>query len=163
MLNLVQVNIAALTELTYRCLPSMMERGHGAIINVASVAAFQPVAYMGAYAASKSYVLHFSEALWAEARDRGVTVVALCPGTTATEFFNVAGVPNWLKKHSAHSVDHVVKIALKGIEKKRNYIVPGWKNYLLSFGARLARRRTVVTQSMRYFRPVPKTDEDAAK
>jgi len=155
-LDMVQVNIAALTELTYCCLPSMLERGHGGVINVASVAAFQPVAYMGAYSASKAYVLHFSEALWAEAREKGVTVMAMCPGPTSTEFFDNAGVPNWLKKHSSHSVEYVVKTALKSLEKKRNYSVAGWKNYLLSFGPRLARRRTVVSQSMRYFRPVPK-------
>ena len=157
--EMVQVNIAALTDLTYCYLPSMLERGHGAVINVASVAAFQPVAYMGAYAASKAYVLHFSEALWTEAREKGVTVMALCPGPTSTEFFDNAGVPNWLKKHSSHSVEYVVKTGLKALEKKRNYSVAGWKNYLLSFGPRLARRRTVVAQSMRYFRPVPKQDE----
>ena len=91
-MQMVQLNMGALTDLTYLYLPEMMERGHGGIINIASVAAFQPVAYMSAYAASKSYVLHFTEGLWAEARDKGVTVTALCPGTTQTEFFDVAGV-----------------------------------------------------------------------
>ncbi|MCA9070555.1 MAG: SDR family NAD(P)-dependent oxidoreductase, partial [Planctomycetaceae bacterium] len=63
--EMVQVNIAALTDLTYHFLPGMLKRKHGAILNVASIAGFQPVAYLGAYAASKSYVMHFSEALWA--------------------------------------------------------------------------------------------------
>lgn len=151
--SMLRLNVEALTELTYRVLPGMLERGHGAVINVASTAAFQPVAYMGVYAASKAYVLHFSEALWAEVRDRGVTVMALCPGTTRTEFFNVAGVPGWLKKHTSQTSEQVVRAALKGLEKGRQYWVSGWKNYLLSLLVRLAPRRTAVTESMKYFRP----------
>jgi short-subunit dehydrogenase len=154
-LDLISVNIAALTDLTYRFLPRMMDRKHGGIINVASVAAFQPVAYMGAYAASKSYVLHFSEALWAEARDAGVTVVALCPGVTRTSFFEVAGAPGWLKKTAASEPEQVVRSALRALEKRRNYVVPGWKNYLLSLLVRLAPRRTCALESRKYFRPRP--------
>lgn len=156
-MELVRLNIGALTELTYRILPGMLERQHGAVINVASVAAFQPVSYMAAYAASKIYVLHFTEALWAEARDRGVTVMALCPGVMATAFFDVAGVPGWLKKQRSQTPEQVVKTALKALEKRRQYVVSGWENYLLSLAVRIATRRTVVTQSMKYFRPVPKT------
>ncbi len=152
-LEMVQVNIAALSELTLRVLPEMLARRHGGIINLASVAAFQPVGYMGAYAASKAYVLHFSEALWAEARDRGVTVTTLCPGTTRTEFFDVSGKPNWLEKHSAQDVKPVVRTALKALEKGRSYVVSGWKNYILSLLVRLAMRATVVLKSMKYFRP----------
>jgi len=154
-LDLISVNIAALTDLTYRYLPRMMERKHGGIINVASVAAFQPVAYMGAYSASKSYVLHFSEALWAEARDYGVTVIALCPGVTRTRFFDVAGAPGWLKKTAASEPEQVVRSALRALEKHRNYVVPGWKNYILSLLVRLAPRRTCALESRKYFRPRP--------
>ncbi len=149
MLNL---NIQTLTELTYRVLPGMLERGHGAIINLSSQAAFQPVAFMAAYAASKSYVLHFSEALWAEARSRGVTILALCPGVTRTELFDTAGVPGWLEKHAAMTPFRVVKKALKALEKRRQFIVPGWKNYLLTLLVRMATRRTAVNESKRFFR-----------
>jgi short-subunit dehydrogenase len=152
-LEMVQVNVAALSELTLRVLPGMCARGHGGVINVASVAAFQPVGYMGAYAATKAYVLHFSEALWAEARERGVTVTVLCPGTTRTEFFNVTGTPGWLEKHSAQDVKPVVRTALKALEKGRSYVVSGWKNYVLSLLVRIATRATVVKESMKYFRP----------
>jgi short-subunit dehydrogenase len=153
-LELIQVNIAALTELTYRVLPGMLQRGHGGVINVASVAAFQPVAYMGTYAASKSYVLHFTESLWAEAREKGVTVLALCPGTTRTDFFDISGAaPGWLEKNSSQDVGTVVRTAIKALEKKRSYIVSGWKNYILSLLVRLAMRSTVVKESMKYFRP----------
>lgn len=150
---LTRLNIGAATELTYRLLPGMIERGHGAIINVSSVAAFQPVTYMSAYAASKAYLLHLSEALWAEARDFGVTVMALCPGPTETEFFNVAGVPGWLKKQGAHTAEQVVRKALKALEKKKPVVVTGLKSYLRSLLVRIASRKRVVIESMKYFRP----------
>jgi short-subunit dehydrogenase len=152
-MEMIQVNITTLTDLTYRFLPGMMQRGHGAVINVSSVAAFQPVAYMGAYAASKAYVLHFSEALWAEARESGVTVTALCPGPTRTDFFDVAGARGWLAKKRSHTAEEVVRIAIRAIEKKKQYVVCGWINYFLSLAVRLANRRTVVRESMKYFRP----------
>lgn len=160
-MQLVRLNTSAVTELIYRLLPGMLERGHGAIINVASVAAFQPVAYMGVYAATKTFVLHLSEALWAETRDRGVTVTALCPGATRTEFFDIAGVPGWLKKQRSHSPRQVVKTALKGLERRRQYVVTGWKNYFLSLLVRMVPRKTVVIESMKYFRPGRKKKDKA--
>ncbi len=160
-LEMIRINIAALTELTYHFLPGMLLRKHGAIINVASVAAFQPVAYMGAYAAGKAYVLHFTEALWAETRDRGVTVMACCPGTTRTDFFESAGVGGWLKKHRSQTSDQVVKSALKSLEKRRQYAIPGWRNYLLSLLVRMAPRRTVVIESMKYFRPTTRKEKSS--
>lgn len=153
MMKIVQLNIKALTELTYLFLNDMLERQEGAIVNVSSVAAFQPVAYMPVYSASKAFVLHFSEALWAETRDQGVTVMAICPGTTQTEFFESAGVGGWLKKHRSQEVGPVVKAALRGLRKNRPYYVSGWINYLLSLAVRLAPRRFVVIESMKYFRP----------
>ena len=157
--ELIRLNIAALTQLTYAVLPGMVERGHGAVINLASVAAFQPVAYMAAYAASKAYVLHFSEAMWAEMRDHGVTVMALCPGVTRTPFFDVAGVPGWLKKQRSQTPEQVVRNALTALEKNRQYTVSGLRNYLLSLAVRLAPRRTVVLESMKYFRPVHQQEQ----
>lgn len=152
-LQMVELNITVLTELTQRVLPEMMQRGHGGIINVASVAAFQPVAYMGAYAASKAYVLHYTEALWAEAREKGVTVTALCPGTTRTDFFDVAEAKGWLAKQSSQTVEPVVQAGLRALERRKQYVVSGWKNYILSLLVRLASRRTVVRESMKVFRP----------
>ena len=151
--KMLRLNVCVLTDLTYRILPGMLERQHGAVINVSSVAAFQPVAYMGAYAATKSYVLHFSEALWAEARSRGVTVMALCPGVTQTEFFDHAGAPGWLQKHTSQTPQRVVKKALRALEKRRQYIIPTWRDYLMSLLVRMATRRTAVNESKRYFRP----------
>ncbi len=153
-LDLISVNIAALTDLTYRYLPRMLECKHGGIINVASVAAFQPVAYMGAYAASKSYVLHFSEALWAEARDHGVTVIALCPGATKTRFFEVAVRRDGSRRRPLRNPSKSCARPC-ALEKRRNYVVPGWKNYILSLLVRLAPRRTCALESRKYFRPRP--------
>lgn len=151
--EMIRLNIAALTELTLRVLPGMMQRGHGGVINVASVAAFQPVGFMGVYAASKAYVLHFSEAMWGEARERGVTVTALCPGPTKTAFFEISKAPpGWLDRHSSQDVKPVVKAGLKAFEKGRQYVVSGWKNYVLSLAVRLATRATAVKESMKYFR-----------
>ena len=152
-LRLLNLNICTLTDLTYRVLPGMLERGHGAVINLSSVAAFQPVAFMSAYSASKSFVLHFSEALWAEARSRGVTVMALCPGVTATEFFDVAGAPGWLARHSFQTPFQVVKYGIRALERRRQYVIPNWKDYIISMLVRLTTRRTAVNESKRYFRP----------
>jgi hypothetical protein len=152
-LEMLHVNVCALTELTLRYLPEMMERGSGGVINVGSVAGFQPVAYMGVYAATKAYVLHFSEALWAEARLRGITVTTLCPGTTRTEFFDVSGVPGWADRTRSQDVKSVVRSGLKAFEKGHSYVIPGWRNYFLSLLVRLATRATVVKGSMAYFRP----------
>ncbi len=153
LLDMIQVNITSLTELTYLVLPQMLSRRAGGVINVSSVAAFQPVAYNGVYSASKTYVLHFSESLWAEARKRDVTVIAVCPGTTSTEFFSESGVPDWLEKHASQTPTEVVRAALKGFDKQRQYYISGWKNYILSLLVRLATRATAVKGSVKYFKP----------
>jgi short-subunit dehydrogenase len=151
-LELIQVNVAGLTELTLVAAKAMVQRGHGGIINIGSIASFQPVGYMGAYAASKAYVLHFSEALWAELRSHGVTVTTLCPGTTRTEFFDRSGVPGWAERNRGEDVQSVVRTGLKAFDAGRPYVVSGWTNYLVSLAVRLATRATVVKWSMSVFR-----------
>ena len=131
-LTMIQLNVSALTELTYRVLPGMLQRRRGAIINLSSLSAFQPVAYMGVYAASKAFVLHFSEALHCELKGRGITVTAVCAGVTRTSFFDIAGASGWLQKHASHPVDFVVKRALRALERRQQFTVPGWRNYLLT-------------------------------
>jgi short-subunit dehydrogenase len=151
--QMLRLNVMTVTDFTYRFLPGMLARGHGAILNLSSVAAFQPVAYMAAYAASKAYILNFTEALWAEVRDRGVTLMAVCPGTTRTELFDVAGVPGWLNRRPSHSAERVARGALRALEKRKQCYIPGWRNYLLTMLVRMAPRKVVVRESMRYFRP----------
>jgi len=152
-LLMIRLNVLALTELTYRLLPGMLQRGRGAILNVASLSAFQPVAYMGAYAASKAFVLHFSEALHCELKDRGITVTALCAGVTQTNFFDIAGAPGWLQKHASMTPEYVVKRSLKALTRRRQFTVPGWRNYVLTLLVRIASRARVVKESTRFFRP----------
>lgn len=164
MVQMVHLNAGAVVDLTYRFLPGMLERGHGAIMNLSSLSAFQPVAYMGVYAATKAFVLHFSEALAIEVRDRGVTILAVCPGVTRTPFFDIAGAPGWLQKHSSHSPEQVVRDSIRALQRRRQVIVIGWRNYLLTLLVRIASRQRVVKESMRFFRPRrPKAQPDIAE
>ena len=151
LLAMIRLNVNALTDLTYRVLPDMMQRGHGAIVNLSSLSAFQAVAYMPVYAATKVYVLHFSEALWAEAREGGVDVLAVCPGFTATEFMDQASMHGWYEKQ-AKTPQHVVRAALKALRKRRAYVVPGWLNYITSLMPRLSTRAISVKMTLRMFR-----------
>lgn len=151
--QLIDLNVVASVDLTYRALAGMLARGHGAIINLSSLSAFQPVAYMGAYAASKAFVLHFSEALSVEVRPRGVTILAVCPGVTKTPFFDIAGAPGWLQKHSSHTPEEVVKDSLKALRRRKQVLVIGWRNFMVTLLVRIASRARVVKESMRFFRP----------
>ncbi|RUS94356.1 hypothetical protein DSM107003_38890 [Trichormus variabilis SAG 1403-4b] len=87
-LNMIQLNIMALVDLTHKFLPLMRERRSGSIINVSSIAGFQPMPYLSVYAATKAFVLSFSEALWAENRDYGVRVLVVCPGPNRNRLFH---------------------------------------------------------------------------
>lgn len=151
--DMVSLNVGAVTDLTYQLLPGMVERGHGAVINLSSVAGLQPVAYMAAYSASKAYVLHFSEALWAELRESGVSVMGVCPGVTDTEFFEVAGVKGWLKKQRSHTPEQVVRKALKALEKRKPVVIIGFWNRIRAFLVRIATRKRVVIETLKFFRP----------
>src|ERR671939_1614556 len=91
-LKIIDLNIKALVDLTYRFLGPMRERRRGAIINVASTAGFQPVPFMTTYAATKAFVLSFSIGLWEENRPYNVVVMALCPGVTDTNFFEAGHI-----------------------------------------------------------------------
>jgi uncharacterized protein len=123
------LNIATLVDLTHTFIPQMLDRKSGSIINIASVVGFQPVPYMTVYAASKAFVLSFSEGLWAEYGDQGIRVLALCPGATATSFHEVAGQP---VPDRVSTPEEVVKAGLKALERQQSYVIPGWMNFFLS-------------------------------
>jgi uncharacterized protein len=125
----VLLNIATLVDLCHIFLPQMLERKSGSIINLSSVVGFQPVPYMTVYAASKAFVLSFSEGLWAEYADQGIRVLALCPGATATSFHEVAGQPI---PDRISTPKEVVKAGLKALERQQSYVIPGWMNFFLS-------------------------------
>jgi uncharacterized protein len=127
--QMINLNCGALVELAHAVLPGMIERKSGAILNVASTAAFQPGPGMAVYFATKAFVLSFSEALHEEVKKHGVIVNALCPGPTATEFGEVAGFgpSNLLDKVAADSPS-VVQAGLRGLEKGRAIVIPGLMN-----------------------------------
>jgi short-subunit dehydrogenase len=143
-LDLLQVNIAALTQLTKLFLKQIRTEDEGRILNVASTAAFQPGPLMAVYYASKAYVLSFSEALANELRGSGVTVSALCPGPTRTGFRRRArmGVSR-LFKRGVMDAATVAAVGYRGLMRGKTVIIPGLRNKLLAFSVRLAPRRLV--------------------
>lgn len=146
----VMLNVASLVELTHLFLP-MIERKQGGVINIASTAAFQPVPYMAVYAASKAFVLSFSEALWGEYRSRGVKVLALCPGATDTPFFARAGEAAALGPKA--TVADVVTMGLRAYENDRASIIHGLKNYFLAWSGRFVTREMLVKISRNLMKP----------
>ena len=150
-LNMIDLNIKALVDLTYRFLAPMRERKQGAIINVASTAAFQPVPYFATYAATKAFVLSFSEALWEENRSLGVTVVALCPGVTNTNFFEAAHGQK-PSARASQTPEAVVDTALTGLARRKSSIVSGWTNFIMIEAERLTPRSLVVRMAGRMMR-----------
>ena len=131
MVGMVRLNIEAVVDLTARFLPGMVERGRGAILNVASTAAFQPMPGAANYAASKAFVLSFSEAIRTELRGSGVGVTAVCPGPVKTEFGEVAGmggVENNTPDALWMSAEDVAADAVEGVENDKRVVVPGALN-----------------------------------
>jgi hypothetical protein len=150
--DMLRLNVNTLMELARLYLPAMRQRQRGGIISVASNAAFQPVPYMAVYAASKTFVLSFSEALAEEVAADGVTVMALCPGATATNFWTVAGAWEQYRNHMPQP-DEVVAAALRTFERRRSSFVYGWLNKLVVFSIRLGPRRLVARIAAAVFRP----------
>lgn len=132
-LELLQVNVAALTHLTKLFLPAMLGRRRGYVMNVASTAAFQPGPLMAVYYASKAYVLSFSEALSNECEGTGVRVSALCPGPTETGFVAAAGMgDSKLFDRGAMSARAVAEAGYRGLLDGRRVVIPGLRNNLLA-------------------------------
>jgi short-subunit dehydrogenase len=135
--QMIDVNIGALTGLARLFLPDMKVRARGGIINVASTAAFQAGPFMAVYYASKAYVLSFSEALSEECRGTGVTVTCLCPGVTATEFFEAAGFEDMpLYRLGVMDAARVVRRGYDGWRANRTVVLPGLLNQILVWGSR---------------------------
>ena len=123
---MIDLNVGTLVELCHAVLPGMIERKSGAILNIASTAAFQPGPGMATYFATKAFVLSFSEALHEDVGKDGVRVTALCPGPTKTEFGEVAGFKGngAFDKMAAKSED-VVALGLKALDHGRAVAIPG--------------------------------------
>lgn len=129
--GIVEVNIAAVVDLTARLMPLLLERG-GAIVNIASTAAFQATPFAATYGASKAFILNWSLALREELRPRGIPVIAVCPGPVRTPFFTRAGLDGTQAAGAMGiEADLVVRRTFEGLAKGRGIVVPGWRNRVL--------------------------------
>ncbi|MFG2593669.1 SDR family NAD(P)-dependent oxidoreductase [Streptomyces sp. NPDC048438] len=124
------VNVVALVDLTHALLPDMLERGAGAVVNVASTAAFQPAPYFAVYGAAKAFVLNFGLALRQEYRKRGIRVLTVCPGPVDTPFFDTIGTRDAAVNGSLSTPEAVVSAALRALDRNRGYLAPGLGNAL---------------------------------
>jgi uncharacterized protein len=127
-LKIIQLNIAALVDLTHRFLQPMRQRRSGSIINLSSVAAFQTMPYFSIYSATKAFILSFSEAIWAENQTYNVHVVAVCPGPVGKSFFQESGFPAVLVDAIPlvdTPVSGVVRETLEALQKRQSIVIPG--------------------------------------
>ncbi len=141
-LEMIQVNVTALTYLTKLFATDMVKRGLGKILNIASIAGFTPGPYMAVYNASKAYVISFSEALKAELKGSGVSVTVSCPGPTASEFHQQAGTSGsfFLKLMPMMNSAQVARSSLNAMNKRKTLVVPGTINWLISVAPRVLPR-----------------------
>ena len=145
-INMIDLNVRALTELTLRFLPAMVARKGGGVINVASTAAFMPGPHMAVYYATKAYVLSFSEALAAELEGTGVTITALCPGPVRTGFQERAQMQNsrLLQRMLTLPVEEVAQAGWRGFKQKRRVVIPGYLNMATGYAGRYLPRWSVL-------------------
>ena len=146
-LNMIDLNVHSLVEMTHRFLQPMRARKSGAIINVASTAGFQPVPYMATYSATKAFVLSFSEALWEENREHGIKVMALCPGVTETGFFEASQMNQKPPARVSQTAEEVVETALRALARGKSHVISGWTNFFATESERLV-PRSLVTRAI---------------
>jgi len=142
------LNVGAVVDIAHAFLPGMLDARHGAVVNIASMAAFQPMPYMAVYGATKAFVWSFSDALWAECRGRGVHVMAVCPGPVDTPFFEATGDHSLRKtvpRGGIIGAGTVVEAGLRGLLARERLVVPGTVGRLTSIFTRMA-PRAVLTQ-----------------
>ncbi|HZZ84851.1 MAG TPA: SDR family oxidoreductase [Anaeromyxobacteraceae bacterium] len=142
-LDLLQLNVTALTHLTKLLLGAMQARQSGRILNVASTAAYVPGPFMAVYYASKAYVLSLSVALAEELADSGITVTALCPGPTRTAFEKKSGVGGTplFRGGGVMDAETVARAGYRGLMAGRRVVIPGWRNKLLAAASGLGPKR----------------------
>lgn len=152
LLEMIQVNCSAVVSLSRLFSPGMVERHHGDILIVSSVAAFQALPFNSVYAATKAFDLLFAEGIAEELAPFGVNVTALCPGTTTTEFQQVAQQPDRMFR-SAEPAEKVARVGLAGLARGKSCVVSGATNTLMVEAERLAPRRFVTKMAARMMRP----------
>jgi uncharacterized protein len=152
--EMVEVNCAAVVHLTRLYLPEMVARRHGDVLIVASTASFQSVPYLSTYAATKAFDLLFAEGLAEEMKPYGVRVCALCPGSTESEFAEVAGQSHIAAtRANRETAEKVARTGLRALAAGKSYVISGLGNYLGMLGQRLVSRRMVARVAARMFRP----------
>jgi uncharacterized protein len=151
-LEMIQVNCSAVVHLTRLYTPAMVERRHGDVLIVSSVAAFQAVPFISAYAATKAFDLIFAEGIAEELSEYGVRVCALCPGSTNTEFQQVAQQPDRAFR-SAETAEKVARVGLEGLADGKTCVISGTKNSLMVQSERLAPRRFIARMAGKMMRP----------
>lgn len=127
-LQMIELNIAALVAITHAYLKPMRERKSGTIVNVSSAAGFQPIPFMATYAATKAFVTSFSEAIAEENRPYGIQVLALCPGSTQTNFFAASHIDRPVQVKGQQTVEQVVETAIRAMKSGRTKVVSGIAN-----------------------------------
>lgn len=147
--NMIEVDVAAVADLCIRFVPDMVDRKRGAILNVASTAAFQPIPGQAAYAAAKAFVLSYTRALAGELRGTGVVATALCPGPVETGFADAAGIDhddavNALPSFMWESASEVARVAIDGLAAGRDVTIPGVANRTVAMAAQLTPKRFLV-------------------
>ena len=152
LLEMIQVNCSAVVELTRLYVPAMVARRHGDVLIVASVAGFQALAFNAVYAATKAFDLLFAEGIAEELRGFGIRVCALCPGSTNTEFQQVAEQPDRIFR-AAETADKVARVGLEGLVRDKSCVISGFKNGLMMASERLAPRRFIVRMAAKMMRP----------
>jgi short-subunit dehydrogenase len=167
MLDMFRLNLHALVLLTHRLLPRMIERRDGIILNVGSTAGYQGCPFMAAYAATKSFVGSFSEALAWELKGTGVTASLLAPGTTRTAFFEAAGFDRGSLVQASQSAEAVARAGIRTLETRRRERISGWMNRTLVGMQRVLPRGVVGWFAYRILRPLgrssPRPVEDPGR
>jgi hypothetical protein len=153
LLDMVQVNCTAVVHLTRLFLPAMVERRSGDILILASTASFQAVPYISTYAATKAFDLLFAEGLAEEVKPYGIRVCALCPGSTTSEFHEVAGQAHLAAERKQESAEKVARTGLQALAAGKSYVISGLGNYLGAQSQRLVPRRLVTKIAAKMFRP----------
>ncbi len=150
--KMLQLHINLVVESTRLFLPSMIERQTGAIINVASVAGFFPIPYIAEYAATKAFLISFSEAVAEEVRASRITVQACCPGFTETDFHKTAGhQPR--NPFSPQQPDQVVTASLRALDARQSHVTIGWQGWLSQFASQVVPRRLLIRMAGKRTKP----------
>jgi short-subunit dehydrogenase len=155
--SMLALNIRAVLDMTRALLPRMIGREQGFILNTASIAGFEPGPHLAVYHATKAFVLSWSEAIAVELKETGVSVTALCPGPTDTDFFPKAGMEDTVafQKGSVMAPQDVAKIGYDGLMSGELFVVPGMMNKVLTFARRILPEGVQAKMNEKQYESVP--------